>query len=109
MALAASSTISRHGVVEPSSTTISSKSFDVCASRLSTLTTGGIRGGKVRLEKFTPRTFNMGFTRDVYNCVGGFREMFSEDIDMSKRIARAGFRTILIQGVLRSSSARVAK
>jgi len=34
------------------------------------LTTGGIRGGKVRLEKFTPRTFNMGFTRDVYNCVG---------------------------------------
>ena len=61
------------------------------------LTTGGIRGGKVRLEKFTPRTFNMGFTRDVYNCVGGFREMFSEDIDMSKRIARAGFRTILIR------------
>lgn len=55
------------------------------------LTTGGIRGGKVRLEKFAPRTFNMGFTREVYERVGGFREMFSEDIDMSTRIRLAGF------------------
>lgn len=55
------------------------------------LTTGGIRGGKVSLEKFTPRTFNMGFTRAVYDKVGGFREMFSEDIDMSTRIRKAGF------------------
>lgn len=60
------------------------------------LTTGGIRGGKVALEKFTPRTFNMGFSRAVYEKVGGFREMFSEDIDMSKRIAGAGFTTTLI-------------
>ena len=55
------------------------------------LTTGGIRGGKVSMEKFTPRTFNMGFSREVYEKVGGFREMFSEDIDMSTRIRNAGF------------------
>lgn len=55
------------------------------------LTTGGIRGGKISLEKFTPRTFNMGFSREVYEKVGGFREMFSEDIDMSTRIRLAGF------------------
>lgn len=55
------------------------------------LTTGGIRGGKVSMEKFTPRTFNMGFSREVYDRVGGFREMFSEDIDMSTRIRLAGF------------------
>lgn len=55
------------------------------------LTTGGIRGGKVSMEKFTPRTFNMGFSREVYDKVGGFREMFSEDIDMSTRIRLAGF------------------
>lgn len=61
------------------------------------LTTGGIRGGKASLEKFTPRTFNMGFSRKVYDTVGGFREMFSEDIDMSKRIEAAGFRTGLIR------------
>lgn len=60
-------------------------------SMTSFLTTGGIRGGKVRLEKFTPRTFNMGFSRAVYEKVGGFREMFSEDIDMSTRIRLAGF------------------
>lgn len=55
------------------------------------LTTGGIRGGKVSLEKFVPRTFNMGYSRRVYDKVGGFREMFSEDIDMSTRIRLAGF------------------
>lgn len=60
-------------------------------SMTSFLTTGGIRGGKVQLEKFVPRTFNMGFSREVYNKVGGFREMFSEDIDMSTRIRLAGF------------------
>ncbi len=61
------------------------------------LTTGGIRGGKVSLEKFTPRTFNMGFSRKVYETVGGFREMFSEDIDMSTRIRNAGFSIRLIR------------
>lgn len=66
-------------------------------SMTSFLTTGGIRGGKVSLEKFTPRTFNMGFSRAVYDRVGGFREMFSEDIDMSTRIRNAGFRITLIQ------------
>ncbi len=66
-------------------------------SMTSLLTTGGIRGGKISLEKFVPRTFNMGFSRQVYECVGGFREMFSEDIDMSTRIRRAGFSIGLLQ------------
>ena len=63
------------------------------------LTTGGIRGGKVSMEKFTPRTFNMGFSRKVYEKVGGFREMFSEDIDMSTRIRLAGFQITLFPDV----------
>ncbi|MDE7346844.1 MAG: glycosyltransferase [Muribaculaceae bacterium] len=63
------------------------------------LTTGGIRGGKVRMEKFVPRTFNMGFSREVYEKVGGFREMFSEDIDMSTRIRLAGFAPELLRDV----------
>lgn len=65
-------------------------------SMTSFLTTGGIRGGKISLEKFTPRTFNMGYSRKVYERVGGFREMFSEDIDMSTRIRKAGFTIGLI-------------
>lgn len=63
----------------------------------SLLTTGGIRGGKVSMERFVPRTFNMGFSRRVYDKVGGFREMFSEDIDMSTRIRQAGFSIGLIR------------
>ena len=66
-------------------------------SMTSFLTTGGIRGGKVQLEKFVPRTFNLGFSRQVYDKVGGYREMFSEDIDMSTRIRHAGFTIGLIQ------------
>ena len=66
-------------------------------SMTSFLTTGGIRGGKISMEKFTPRTFNMGFSREVYEQVGGFREMFSEDIDMSTRIRQAGFSIGLVR------------
>ena len=61
------------------------------------LTTGGIRGGKVQLEKFVPRSFNMGYSRQVWERVGGFREMFSEDIDMSTRVRQAGFDIRLIR------------
>lgn len=63
------------------------------------LTTGGIRGGKVQMEKFVPRTFNMGYTREVYEKVGGFREMFSEDIDMSTRVRLAGYAPQLFRSV----------
>ncbi len=66
-------------------------------SMTSFLTTGGIRGGKIRMEKFVPRTFNMGYSRQVFERVGGFREMFSEDIDMSTRVRHAGFTIGLIQ------------
>lgn len=63
------------------------------------LTTGGIRGGKIQMEKFVPRTFNMGYTREVYEKAGGFREMFSEDIDMSTRVRLAGFSPMLFRDV----------
>ncbi|MCM1030935.1 MAG: glycosyltransferase [Oscillibacter sp.] len=66
-------------------------------SMTSFFTTGGIRGGKKGLEKFVPRTFNMGFAMEVYNKVGGFKDMFGEDIDLSTRIADAGFSTTLYQ------------
>ncbi len=55
-------------------------------SMTSFFTTGGIRGSKKGLEEFTPRTFNMGFSKEVYQKIGDFRDMFGEDIDMSLRI-----------------------
>ena len=48
------------------------------------------------MEKFVPRSFNMGYSRKVYDTVGGFRELFSEAIDMSTRIRQAGFSIGLI-------------
>lgn len=66
-------------------------------SMTSFLTTGGIRGNKKSMEKFHPRSFNMGFTQEVFKQTNGFSEMrFGEDIDMSLRIMQAGFSTRLI-------------
>lgn len=60
-------------------------------SMTSFFTTGGIRGGKKKLDKFYPRSFNMGIRRDVYQQLGGFSKMrFGEDIDFSIRIFKAG-------------------
>ena len=56
-------------------------------------TTGGIRGGKKKLDKFYPRSFNMGIRREAYTALGGFSKMrFGEDIDLSIRIFKAGYR-----------------
>lgn len=76
-------------------------------SMTSFFTTGGIRGGrgvdakgvdsadtkpKKALDKFFPRSFNMGIEREVYHKLGGFTKMrFGEDIDFSYRIVEAGY------------------
>ena len=55
-------------------------------------TTGGIRGGKKKLDKFYPRSFKMGVRKDVYQALGGFSKMrFGEDIDFSIRIFKGGY------------------
>lgn len=60
-------------------------------------TTGGIRGSKHSVEKFHPRSFNMGYTKEVFETTAGFAKMrFGEDIDMSIRMMKAGFSTALI-------------
>ena len=56
-------------------------------------TTGGIRGGKVKMDKFYPRSFNLGISADAYKALGGFSKMrFGEDIDLSIRIFAAGYK-----------------
>ena len=50
------------------------------------------------MEKFHPRSFNMGYSREVYEKTGGFSKLrFGEDIDLSIRIMEHGFSTILIE------------
>ena len=62
-------------------------------SMTSFFTTGGIRGGKKKMDKFYPRSFNMGVRREAYQQLGGFSAMrFGEDIDFSIRIFKQGYR-----------------
>ena len=73
-------------------------------SMTSFFTTGGIRGGSAKsskkrkaLDKFFPRSYNMGILRSVYAELGGFSKMrFGEDIDFSYRIVEAGYKTRLL-------------
>ena len=60
-------------------------------SMTSFFTTGGIRGGKKKMDKFYPRSFNMGIKKEIYEQLNGFSDMrFGEDIDFSIRLYKAG-------------------
>ena len=55
-------------------------------------TTGGIRGGAKKLDKFYPRSFNLGIKKSVFEALGGFAPMrYGEDIDLSTRIFSNGY------------------
>jgi GT2 family glycosyltransferase len=70
----------------------------VSYSMTSFFTTGGIRGGGEKMDKFHPRSFNMGISRAVFEKTGGFSQMrYGEDIDFSIRIMKAGFKTVLLK------------
>lgn len=61
-------------------------------SMTSFFTTGGIRGGKKKMDKFYPRSFNLGIKKSVYEALGGFAPMrYGEDIDLSTRIFKEGY------------------
>jgi glycosyltransferase involved in cell wall biosynthesis len=67
-------------------------------SMTSFLTTGGIRGGNEKMEKFHPRSFNMGISKEVFAATKGFSSLrFGEDLDLSMRIKEHGFSTQLIR------------
>lgn len=64
------------------------------------LTTGGIRGGKKKVDKFYPRSFNMGISREIFNKVGGFPKTKmhpGEDMVFTIDIMRNGFKTRLLE------------
>jgi len=65
-------------------------------SMTSFFTTGGIRGGKKKLDKFYPRSFNMGIKKELYEQLNGFADMrFGEDIDFSIRLYKTGSKVCL--------------
>ncbi len=66
-------------------------------SMTSPITTGGIRGGEKKLDKFYPRSFNLGITKKAFDELEGFAPMrFGEDLDFSMRAEKANLRMGLI-------------
>jgi glycosyltransferase involved in cell wall biosynthesis len=60
------------------------------------LTTGGIRGGSEKIDKFQPRSFNMGLSRKAFEASNGFGNIHpGEDPDLSFRLWNLGFKTLL--------------
>lgn len=60
------------------------------------LTTGGIRGGSEKIDKFQPRSFNMGMSRKAFDASKGFGNIHpGEDPDLSIRLWNLGFETKL--------------
>ncbi|WP_430400433.1 glycosyltransferase [Flavobacterium sp.] len=67
-------------------------------SMTSFLTTGGIRGGTEKIDKFQPRSFNMGLSRAAFEASKGFGNIHpGEDPDLSIRLWNLGYNTKLIK------------
>jgi len=66
-------------------------------SMTSFLTTGGIRGKSEKIEKFQPRSFNMGLSKKAFEASQGFGDVHpGEDPDLSIRLWKMGFETRLL-------------
>ena len=67
-------------------------------SMTSFFTTGGIRGSKKAVDKFQPRSFNLGISRIAFETTKGFSKMkIGEDIDLTFRLWEHNFETQFIE------------
>lgn len=65
-------------------------------SMTSFLTTGGVRGKSEKIEKFQPRSFNMGISKNAFEASEGFGYIHpGEDPDLSIRLWKLGYKTKL--------------
>ncbi len=63
----------------------------------SLLTTGGIRGNQKTVQRFEPRSFNMGLSRKAFEATGGFGKIHpGEDPDLVIRLWEQDFQTAFI-------------
>ena len=70
----------------------------VSYSMTSIFTTGGIRGKKKSAGKYSPRSFNLGISRNLFERVGGFTDMrIGEDIDFSFRVLGTGAKAVFLE------------
>ena len=67
-------------------------------SMTSFFTTGGIRGSEKSVDKFLPRSFNMGIKKEAFDTVKGFSDIrqYGEDLDLSYKLIFNGKLSALI-------------
>ncbi|MDR1678447.1 MAG: glycosyltransferase [Prevotellaceae bacterium] len=86
------------GGADAADTSFSDMQKAVNYAMTSFFTTGGIRGGKKQMERFHPRSFNLGVGKTAFEAIGGFAAMrYGEDIDLSIRLYKAGYSVRLLQ------------
>ena len=66
-------------------------------SMTSFFTTGGIRGGKAKLDKFYPRSFNMGIRRDVYQQLGVWHKRRTDFRKFFRQVYNSGIARINLE------------
>lgn len=87
------------GGVDDSHSSFNNFQKAVSFSMTSLITTGHIRGGS-RSKNFQPRSFNMGISKEAFLKSGGFGKIHpGEDPDLSIRLQKAGFRTVLYENL----------
>lgn len=86
------------GGADKSHTTFSNLQKAIDFSMTSFITTGGIRGSKHAVNKFQPRSFNMGISKKAFTASGGFGRIHpGEDPDLTIRLWKLGFKTKFIE------------
>ena len=85
------------GGVDDSHSSFNNFQKAVSFTMTSLITTGHVRGGS-RIKNFQPRSFNMGISKQAFLKSGGFGKIHpGEDPDLSIRLKKLGFRTVLYE------------
>ncbi len=78
-------------------------------SMTSFFTTGGIRGSKKAVNKFQPRSFNLGISKKAFEKTNGFSQLkIGEDIDLTFRLWKHNFETQFIKNAFVYHKRRVS-
>ena len=86
-----------HGGPDRAHTTFTPFQKAISHTLTSYFTTGGIRGRQKAMEKFNPRSFNMGMKREVFERTGGFPNiLLAEDTDLAIRMHKMNLEVVLL-------------
>ncbi len=93
-----STPLDAYGGPDKAAETFNNRQKAISYAMTSFFTTGGIRGKKQHVGQYQPRGFNMGIRKDVFLSAGGYSGLkVSEDIDLSMRLFKRGFKSGLIE------------